>query len=230
MSSRFSLSTLVLIAALACAVSALDRSHSDTMVAPASSPEALEAADLASPAPDTLDTAIFAGGSFWCLEQAFERLPGVDSATAGYTGGQGPNPNFESVSEGNSSYVQAVRVVFRPGRITYGKLVEAFWKNIDPTRADGQFTDEGAHFKTVIFYLDDSQKSAAEASRKRLDKSKRFTKPIVTEIVPATVFYAAEPEHQDYYKRSAPHYRAYLKMSGREAFLRKAWGSKASTR
>lgn len=180
--------------------------------------------------PDDLDTAIFAGGSFWCLEQAFERLPGVDSATAGYTGGQGPNPNFESVSEGNSSYVQAVRVVFRPTRIGYGKLVDAFWKNIDPTRADGQFSDEGAHFRTAIYYLDEAQKTAAESSRKRLVRSKRFAKPIVTEIIPATVFYAAEPVHQDYYKRSAPRYRAYLKLSGREAFLRKAWGPAAAAK
>lgn len=188
--------------------------------------------------PDDLDTAIFAGGSFWCLERAFELLQGVDSATAGYigaqagaqTGGQGPHPDFESVSKGNSSYVQAVRVVFRPARIGYGKLVDAFWKNIDPTRADGQFSDQGAHFRTAIFYLDAGQKTAAESSRKRLIRSKRFSKPIVTEIIPATVFYAAEPGHQDYYKRSAPRYRAYVKLSGREAFLRKAWGPAAAAK
>lgn len=228
MTTAFPLSSILLIAVLAGAASALDLSRSDTMRAPASAP----AVSPLPPGPDDLDTAIFAGGSFWCLEQAFELLPGVDSATAGYTGGQaggqGPNPNFESVSQGNSSYVQAVRVVFRPARIGYGKLVDAFWKNIDPTRADGQFSDEGAHFRTAVFYLDEAQKAAAESSRKRLARSKRFTKPIVTEIIPATVFYAAESRHQDYYKRSAPHYRAYLKLSGREAFLRKAWGPAAA--
>lgn len=212
MPSRFlpSLSfPIVLIAVLAGAVAASEPSRSGFGSVPD---------------PDAPDTAIFAGGSFWCLEQAFESLPGVDSVTSGYTGGHGPHPDFESVSEGNSSYVEAVRVVFRPKRIGYGELVDAFWKNIDPTRDDGQFTDSGPQYRTLIFYRDETQRTAAEASRKRLDKSKRFSKPIVTGMVPATAFHAAEPEHQDYYKRNAPRYRVYYRLSGREAFMRKVWG------
>lgn len=179
---------------------------------------------------DTLATAVFAGGSFWCLEPVFEKLPGVDSAQAGYTGGQGPNPNFESVSSGNSAYVEAVKVFYRPKRIKYAKLLDAYWRNIDPTRADGQFSDAGAQFRTAIFFRDSSEQAQAEASRKRLGKSKRFAKPVVTEISPLTVFYPAEAEHQDYYKKSAGRYMAYLKFSGREAFLKKAWGAKPAAK
>jgi methionine-S-sulfoxide reductase len=196
-------------------------------VSPASSapPKAADS-PASSPAADSTDTAFFAGGSFWCLEAAFEGLPGVDSATAGYTGGQGPNPNFESVTSGNSSYVEAVRVLFRPKRIGYAKLLDAYWRNVDPTRADGQFSDAGVQFRPIVFYRNAPQQAAAEVSRAKLAKSGRFPKPILAEIAPATVFYPAEPEHQDYHKRKAPHYRAYVKFSGREAFLKKVWGAK----
>lgn len=176
---------------------------------------------------DSLATALFAGGSFWCLEPAFEGIPGVDSVVSGYTGGQGPNPDFESVSSGNSAYVQAVRVTYHPKRVPYAKLLDAYWKNIDPTRADGQFSDDGRQYRPIIFHFDEAQKTGAEASLKRLRKSKRFSKPILTEIVPASVFYAAEPEHQDYYRKHAARYKTYVKFSGRDAFLRKVWGAKA---
>jgi methionine-S-sulfoxide reductase len=193
---------------------------------------------------ENLDTAVFAGGSFWCLEAAFEALPGVDSATAGYTRGQGTRgqgtegkgdeaqgaggrePDFESVSAGNSPYVEAVRVIFRPERITYAKLLETFWKSIDPTRADGQFSDEGAQFRTIVFHRNEDQRKAAEASRAKLSRSKRFAKPILTAIAPAAAFHAAEAEHQDYHKRNAARYKTYVRFSGREAFFKKAWGGK----
>ncbi|MDB5048926.1 MAG: msrA [Fibrobacteres bacterium] len=178
------------------------------------------------PEPDSAATAIFAGGSFWCMEPAFETLPGVDSVISGYTGGQGPNPNFESVSSGNSAYVEAVQVYYHPRRIGYSKLLDAYWKNIDPTRADGQFSDEGAQFRTLIFYREEAERIAAEASMKRLQKSKRFSKPLVTEIAEATVFYPAESEHQDYYVKSKARYKAYVRFSGREAFFKKVWGAK----
>jgi methionine-S-sulfoxide reductase len=205
----------------------------------------------AAAASETRDTAIFAGGSFWCLEQAFETLTGVDSATAGYmeaeadaeareglagqdpagrdsarrsSAGVGSHPDFESVSAGNSPYVEAVRVIFHPKRIAYAKLLEAFWKSIDPTRADGQFSDEGAQFRTLIFYRNEDQRKAAEASRRRLSRSRRFAKPVLTGIAPAAVFHDAEAEHQDYYKRNAPRYQTYVRFSGREAFFKKAWG------
>jgi methionine-S-sulfoxide reductase len=233
------------------------RLFSRTLLFPALAVSAVQALDQAHPdgngvsaaaASETRDTALFAGGSFWYLEQAFEALSGVDSATAGYAegpgpagaapagpgqgeqgaGGQGPaggpRPDFESVSAGNSSYVEAVRVIFRPKRISYAKLLDAFWKNIDPTRADGQFSDEGAQFRTIIFYRNDDQRKAAEASLKKLSRSRRFAQPILTGIAAATVFHEAEAEHQDYYKRNAPRYKAYVKFSGREAFFKKAWG------
>ncbi|MEO6096667.1 MAG: peptide-methionine (S)-S-oxide reductase MsrA [Fibrobacteria bacterium] len=211
--------TFLFMALAVSAALALDKGHPDRNNVPA-------AASI-----ETRDTAIFAGGSFWCLESVFEALPGVDSATAGYTGGQGKggqeaDPNFESVSTGNSSYVEAVRVIFRPKRVSYPKLLETFWKSIDPTRADGQFSDEGAQFRTVIFHLKEDQRKAAEASRAKLSRSKRFSKPILTGIAPATVFFAAEAEHQNYYKRNAPRYQAYVRFSGREAFFKKAWGGR----
>jgi peptide-methionine (S)-S-oxide reductase len=186
----------------------------------------LSGAALAGPS-DSLATALFAGGSFWCLEPAFESIPGVDSVVSGYTGGQGPNPDFESVSSGISAYVQAVRVTYHPGRVAYSKLLDAYWRNIDPTRADGQFSDDGPQYRPIIFHLDEAQKTGAEASLKRLRKSKRFSKPIVAEILPATVFHPAEDEHQDYYRKNAGRYKTYLKFSGREAFLRQVWGAKA---
>ncbi|HKP94530.1 MAG TPA: peptide-methionine (S)-S-oxide reductase MsrA [Fibrobacteria bacterium] len=178
----------------------------------------------AGPDASPIDTAIFAGGSFWCLEPVFEGLPGVDSVLSGYTGGQGPDPDFESVSSGNSAYVEAVEVFYHPKRIGYPKLLDAYWRNIDPTRADGQFSDEGLQFRTIIFYRNASEQAAAAASLKRLEKSKRFSRPLVTEIAPAGFFYPAEAEHQDYYRKSAARYKTYLRFSGREAFLKKAWG------
>jgi methionine-S-sulfoxide reductase len=218
---------IVVLAGFASAVPALDRAHSDTMTVPAQARARARVRVQVEKAPDT---AYFAGGSFWCLEPVFETLPGVDSVTAGYAGGSdtGSAPDFESVSSGNTGYVEAVRVIFHPQRIGYARLLDAYWKNIDPTRADGQFTDEGQQFHTVIYFRDQAQKAAAEASRKRLAGSKRFAKPIVTGIEPAAAFHAAEAEHQDYYKRNTPRYRTYLKFSGREAFFRKAWGAKAA--
>jgi methionine-S-sulfoxide reductase len=220
-SRTFFFTALAVSAALA-----LDRTRPDGNGVPAASSE-------------YLDTAVFAGGSFWCLEAAFEALPGVDSATAGYALGQGTGgpgaeaqgsggresgPDFESVSTGSSPYVEAVQVIFRPRRITYAKLLETFWKSIDPTRADGQFSDEGAQFRTIVFHRNEAQRKAAEASRKKLSRSKRFSKPILTAIAPAAAFHAAEAEHQDYYKRNAARYKTYVRFSGREAFFKKAWG------
>ncbi len=219
---RFPYFLILVFAAMAPSVSALDHEHSDPM--DGNVPGTLRIWDT-----DSLKTAVFAGGSFWCLEPVFASLPGVDSVTSGYTGGtdgNGSRPDFETVAAGNTGFVEAVRGVYRPKRIAYAKLLDAYWRNIDPTRADGQFTDLGAQFRPVVFYQDDLQSQAAEASRKRLEKSKRFTKPIVAAIEPTSPFFPAEAEHQHFYRRNAPRYQTYLRFSGREAFLRRAWGTK----
>ncbi|MDB5106845.1 MAG: peptide methionine sulfoxide reductase [Fibrobacteres bacterium] len=223
-----SLLSCLALAVFAPSASGLDRAHSDTLSVPALAGKGTGG---------DADTAVFAGGSFWCMEAALEVLPGVDSVTAGYALGPdsadrpgaqplpGHNPpDFESVSTGTTAYVEAVRVVFHPKRIGYGKLLDAYWRNIDPTRADGQFSDDGKQFRPILFYADEGQKAAAESSRKRLADSKRFRKPIAAAIAPAAEFHPAEPMHQDYYKRNAARYRTYVEFSGREAFLRKAWG------
>jgi methionine-S-sulfoxide reductase len=169
--------------------------------------------------------AVFAGGSFWCLEPVFESLPGVDSAESGYAGSAGPAPTFEQVTSGTTGWLEAVRVHYHPDRISYAQLLDAYWRHIDPTRADGQFTDDGPPFRTVIFYADAAEAKAAEESKRKLERSRRFPKPIVTEIRPAGGFHRAEAEHQDYAKRNAARYRAYYRFSGREAFFAKAWGA-----
>jgi peptide methionine sulfoxide reductase msrA/msrB len=176
------------------------------------------------PVPDS-SASVFAGGSFWCMEAALEAVPGVDSAVAGYAGGEGPDPGFDAVASGTTGFVEAVKVYYRPGRISYSKLLDVFWKNIDPTRADGQFSDVGAQYRTVLFYKDDSEKAAASASRRKLEASKRFSKPLVTEIAPLVAFHRAEAGHQDYYKKNPARYKAYVRFSGREAFFKKAWGA-----
>lgn len=175
-------------------------------------------------------TAVFAGGSFWCLEPVFESLQGVDSAEAGYAGSAGPAPTFDQVTSGTTGWIEAVKVHYHSDRIPYSKLLDAYWRNIDPTRADGQFTDQGPPYRTVIFYATAEERQAAEDSKLKLDRSKRFPKPIVTEIWPAGEFHRAEAEHQDYAKRNGTRYRAYYRFSGREAFFAKAWGARATPR
>ena len=165
------------------------------------------------PRHDSTATALFAGGSFWCLEAALETVPGVDSAEAGYvyagTDSAPPAPSFDAVVNGGSGYVEAVRVSYRPTRAGYGRILDAYFRNIDPTRADGQFTDAGPEYRTLIFWSDAAQKQAAEKARKRLAGSKRFAKPIVTEVKAASPFFRAEREHQDYARRNAVRYKAY---------------------
>lgn len=191
----------------------------------------IPALSLATPAPRLEATAVFAGGSFWALEAAFDSIPGVDSAVAGYARPAGdtaalPEPAFDAVAAGNTPWVQAVRVHYDPGRTSYNRLADVFWRNIDPTRADGQFTDAGRQYRTILFCSTGRERKVAENGRAALAKSKRFAKPIVTEVLPPGEFRPAEPEHQDYARRNGPRYKAYVKFSGREEFLRKAWGGK----
>ena len=173
--------------------------------------------------PETVREAIFAGGCFWCMESTFESLPGVLEATSGYTGGDVPNPTYEQVSTGTTGHFEAVRVRYDPNRITYRRLLEAFWKNIDPVDPGGQFYDRGPQYRTAIFYLNDEQKRLAEESKQALEDSGIFQKPIATLILPAKPFYPAEDYHQDYYKKNPAHYKNYVLASGKETFAEIIW-------
>jgi len=167
--------------------------------------------------------AVFAGGCFWCVESDFEKVPGVISATSGYTGGSKRNPTYEEVSSKGTGHAEAVEVVFDPRRISYAQLVEHFWRTIDPTVKDQQFCDVGSPYRTGIFALDAEQLKVAEASRAALEKSKPFKAPIVTEIVMAGPFYAAEDYHQDYYKKNPLRYKYYRAGCGRDQRLEQLW-------
>ena len=175
-----------------------------------------------------LKTATFAGGCFWCMESDFEKVSGVVEAVSGYTGGQKPNPTYEEVSAGGTGHAEAVQVTYDPAKITYKELLDVFWRHVDPTDAGGQFVDRGSQYRTAIFYHDEEQKRIAEDSREQMEKSSRFSAPIVTEIVPLTEFYPAEDYHQDYYRHNPLRYRFYRLGSGRDQFLKSTWGAEAT--
>jgi peptide-methionine (S)-S-oxide reductase len=170
-------------------------------------------------------TAIFAGGCFWCVEADFEKLPGVVKAESGYIGGKVPNPTYEEVSGGRTGHAEAVRVWYDPQQVTYDRLLDFFWRHIDPTVKDRQFCDVGSQYRSAIFYEDDAQRAAAEASKAALEKSGRLPR-IYTEIVPAGTFYLAEEYHQDYYKKNPVRYRYYRTGCGRDARVAEVWGAK----
>jgi peptide methionine sulfoxide reductase msrA/msrB len=170
------------------------------------------------------EKAIFAGGCFWCMEAPFEKLPGVISVISGYTGGTRENPTYADVTSGKTGHAEAVEITFDPEKISYEKLLDVFWMNIDPTAVDRQFVDAGHQYRAAVFYLNDAQKRLAEESREKLQKSGRFTSPIVTEINQASVFYPAEEYHQNYYKNNPVRYKIYRNGSGRDQFLDSIWG------
>ena len=172
----------------------------------------------------SLATATFAGGCFWCMEPPYDKLDGVISTTSGYTGGRKKNPTYEEVSGGTTGHAEAVQVTYDPTKVSYQKLLEVFWKNIDPFTPNAQFCDHGSQYRSAIFYHDEEQKRAAEASKQKLEKSGRFTQPIVTEIVPAGEFYPAEDYHQDYYQNNPVRYKYYRYRCGRDEALEKIWG------
>jgi peptide methionine sulfoxide reductase msrA/msrB len=172
----------------------------------------------------TIRKGTFAGGCFWCTEADFEKLPGVVKVISGYTGGTKENPTYEEVSSGTTGHVEAVQVYYDPSKITYEELINFFWKHIDPTDRGGQFVDRGQQYRSVIFYHDEEQKRLAEKSKEALDKSERFHKPVVTEIIKFTQFFEAEEYHQDYYKKHPLKYGYYRHGSGRDQFLSKVWG------
>jgi peptide methionine sulfoxide reductase msrA/msrB len=168
--------------------------------------------------------AIFAGGCFWCMEAPFEKLDGVLQVVSGYTGGPEIDPTYEEVGSGRTGHREAVQVTYDPEKMTYERLLDVFWRQIDPADAGGQFADRGTQYMTAIFVKSDDDRKMAEASRAKLERSGKFSKPIATEILPAGPFYAAEQYHQDYYIKNSDHYKRYRAGSGREAFLKRTWG------
>jgi peptide-methionine (S)-S-oxide reductase len=178
------------------------------------------------PKPPTpgLDKATFAGGCFWCMEHAFEELDGVVSTTSGYTGGRTENPTYREVSAGGTGHAEAVEVLYNPKKTSYEKLLEVFWRNIDPTAADHQFCDYGNQYRSEIFYHNEEQKQLAERSKAALERSKPFKEPIVTKITSASVFYRAEEYHQDFYKKNPIRYKFYRYNCGRDQRLGELWG------
>jgi peptide-methionine (S)-S-oxide reductase len=175
----------------------------------------------ANPAPAR---ATFAGGCFWCMEGPFDKLPGVISTTSGYTGGNAKNPTYEQVSTGRTGHAEAVQIIYDPKLVSYDKLLDVFWHNIDPTQRDGQFCDHGTQYRTAIFYHDEEQRRLAVASRAALAKDKPFRGDIITQVVKAEEFYPAEEYHQDYYKKNPTRYKFYRAGCGRDARLKELWG------
>ncbi len=171
-----------------------------------------------------VEIAVFAGGCFWCMQHSFDKLNGIISTTVGYTGGHNENPTYEEVCSGETGHTEAIEIQFDPAQITYSELLDIFWKNIDPTTPNRQFADIGSQYRTVIFYHNEEQKQIAELSKDEIGRSGIHDKPIVTEIIPASVFWAAEEYHQEYYKKSPDRYKRYNSGSGRERYLKKTWG------
>jgi len=171
-----------------------------------------------------LDTATFAGGCFWCVETAFEDLDGVKKVISGYSGGQTKNPTHEEVCSGTTGHLEAVQIIFDPQIISYAELVDVFWKQIDPTDAGGSFVDRGQQYLSAIFYHNNAQKIVAETSKKILEISEIFDKPIATNITPFKAFYPAEEYHQQYCKKNPVRYYSYKSASGRDTFIKNIWG------
>lgn len=173
--------------------------------------------------PAFADTAIFAGGCFWCMEAPFDELKGVTETTSGYSGGQKEKPTYEEVSAGGTGHYEVVQVTYDPKVVNYEKLLEVYWHNVDFYDDRGQFCDKGQQYKSVIFYNNEAQKNAAEASKASLPKSKSANDKVVTEILPAKTFYAAEDYHQNYYKKNPIRYKFYRSNCGRDSRLKELW-------
>jgi peptide-methionine (S)-S-oxide reductase len=189
---------------------------------------ALAMPGLAGAADAALARASFAGGCFWCMEPPYDKLDGVVSTTSGYIGGHTKNPTYKEVSAGGTGHAEAVEVAYDPARISYAKLLDVFWRNIDPTVRNRQFCDVGDQYRSAIFYHDAEQRRLAEQSKAVLEKSKPFPQPIVTEIVPAGVFTPAEAYHQDYYLKNPLRYKFYRYQCGRDQRLEELWGKAAA--
>jgi peptide-methionine (S)-S-oxide reductase len=176
--------------------------------------------------PQATAKATFAGGCFWCVEADFDKVEGVISTTSGYIGGRSANPSYEEVSHGGTGHAEAVEIVYDPAKVSYEKLLDVFWRNVDPLAKDRQFCDRGDQYRSAIFYHGEEQRALAEASKAQV--AKRFKQPIQTEIVAAGPFYKAEEYHQDYYKKNPIRYQFYRFNCGRDARLEELWGKKES--
>ena len=170
-------------------------------------------------------SAVFAGGCFWCMEPPFDKLDGVVATTSGYTGGAAEDAIYSLVSAGKTQHFEAIKVDYDPAKVDYATLLDVFWRNIDPFNDRGQFCDRGAQYRSAVFVKNDSEKQAAQLSVKNLREQYRFTRPFVTQILPATDFYPAEDYHQDYYKKNPIRYRYYRTGCGRDRRLFDIWGS-----
>jgi peptide methionine sulfoxide reductase msrA/msrB len=178
---------------------------------------------LAQSSAATTKTAVFAGGCFWCIQPAFDKAPGVIKTVVGYCGGTEPNPTYELVTSEKTAYRESIQITYDPAKISYNQLLDIYWRQIDPTQADGQFTDIGSSYRAAIFYGSDEEKKIAEASKTKLARSGKFDKPIATEILPAARFWPAEAYHQKYSEKNPVHFEAFERDSGRESFQRKTW-------
>lgn len=167
-------------------------------------------------------TATFAGGCFWCMEPPYDEIDGVVSTISGYIGGSKKNPTYEQVTTGTTGHAEAVQIAYDPSKVTYEKLLEVFWRNIDPLTPNAQFCDHGSQYRSAIFYHDETQKKLAEQSKQAIQR--RFKQSVVTEIVRATEFYPAEDYHQDYYKKNSIRYKVYRYGCGRDQRLEEVWG------
>ena len=176
------------------------------------------------PERSSLAKAYFAGGCFWCMEEAFEKVGGVDEAVSGYMGGTVKNPSYEEVSSGRTGHAESVEVRYDPAKVTYTQLLEVFWRNVDPVTPDAQFCDHGNQYRAAIFYQSDEEKGAAEESKRAIELTKRFSSPIVTQVTAASQFYPAEEYHQDFYKKNPVRYKFYKFTCGRAQRLETLWG------
>ena len=190
-------------------------------------PRALFAAPDAGQPPG-LEKATFAGGCFWCIEADFDPVEGVVSTVSGYIGGQTKDPTYKEVSAGGTGHAEVVQIGFDPRKVSYEELLKVFWRNVDPTRDDGQFCDDGRQYRTGIFVHGDAQREAAEKSRAETNRTKSFPQPIVTQIEAATTFYPAEDYHQNYYKKNPLRYKYYRYTCGRDKRLKELWGAAES--
>jgi methionine-S-sulfoxide reductase len=179
--------------------------------------------DAQAAAPAATSTAVFAGGCFWCIQPAFDRAAGVIKTVVGYCGGNEPNPSYQLVTSEKTNYRESIEVTYDPTKISYEQLLDIYWRQIDPTQADGQFTDIGPSYRAAIFYGNAAEKKIAEASKMKLAASGKFKKPIATEILPAMKFWPAEDYHQKYYRQNPEHFEAFEEGSGRVSFKKEKW-------
>jgi len=183
----------------------------------------VDLASAQSPSPTPTKTAVFAVGCFWCIQPAFDKANGVIKTVVGYCGGTEPNPTYDLVTSEKTNYRESIEINYDPAKISFDQLLDIYWRQIDPTQADGQFTDIGPSYRAAIFYGDNAEKKIAEASKEKLVHSGKFDKPIATEILPLKKFYRAEAYHQKYYQQNAEHFEAFEKGSGRVSFQEKMW-------